>query len=335
MRVGIHQYYAVPMSIKNYTNNIISGLTRSGLKTVRFSNFEEAIKMRKEVDLFWFPGCAGGGAPPKEFVSLADKIVVTLHGAAPFTIPFYIYYDSIRRAIRGTIFKYISFLRWQTFKNRVKAVITVSEYAKAELCSKLKIPEHKVFPVYHGIDTDLFRPADKKKIKRYLLHVSHYQPLKNVDRIVKAYKMLASPRPGLLLVVPGYQGNIDDSDITAIKEPKSSEELVQFYQEAVAFVFPSLRETFGMPILEAMACGCPVITTNTTGCAEVAGDAALLVNPYSVDDIARAMQKLLVNEELAESLKKKGLERVKDFSWEESARQHLEIFKRVIEKNNL
>ncbi len=287
--------------------------------------------MQKEVDIFWFPDCAGGSAPPRKFLSLADKIVVTLHGAAPFTIPFYIYYDSIHRAITGTIFKYISFFKWQTFKNRVKAVITVSEYAKTELCSKLRIPEYKVFSIYHGIDADLFVPANIKD-KRYFLHVSQYQPKKNVDRIVEAYRRLDTPKPELVLVVPGYRRALEDSNIRIIREPKTSHDLVKLYNGAIAFIFPSLHETFGMPILEAMACGCPVITSNTTACAEVAGDAALLVNPYSVDDIAKAMQMLLMDKRLAESLKKKGLERVKSFSWEKSARHHFEIFKRVIEQ---
>lgn len=94
-------------------------------------------------------------------------------------------------------------------------------------------------------------------------------------------------------------------------------------------MFPSLRESFGMPILEAMACGCPVITSNISACPEVAGDAALLVDPYSVDDIAGAMKRLIEDEPLRQSLRQKGLSRSRQFTWRKSARDHLKVFEKI------
>lgn len=96
-------------------------------------------------------------------------------------------------------------------------------------------------------------------------------------------------------------------------------------------MFPSLHETFGMPILEAMACGCPVITSNVTACPEVAGDAALLVNPRSVDEIANAMRRLMEEQELRETLWERGLKRALQFTWRKSAKKHLEVFEKVLE----
>jgi glycosyltransferase involved in cell wall biosynthesis len=103
-------------------------------------------------------------------------------------------------------------------------------------------------------------------------------------------------------------------------------ELVTYYKRAVGFIFPSLHESFGMPILEAMACGCPVITSNTTACKEVAGDAALLVNPYSVDEITSAMERLVEDSALRRSLREKGIKRASMFTWKKSAQEHLKVF---------
>ena len=97
-------------------------------------------------------------------------------------------------------------------------------------------------------------------------------------------------------------------------------------QNAFAFVFPSLHESFGLPILEAMACGVPVITSNVTACPEIAGDAAILINPRSVEDISNAMIKIAENKNLRKQLIEKGLERASEFGWEESAKKHLEVF---------
>ncbi len=318
-------------SIRNYINNILQWVNVWGVKVYGFSNRDEARDIENIVRFLWFPDCGGCVVPPREYWGLKCRFVVTFHGGAMFSLPYRVYYDSIRQAIEGTIRKYVSYIKWKTFMSKADAVITVSEYGKREFCSIFNVYEEKVIPVYHGIDFELFKPFDLSE-RRYFLHVSQYQPKKNVDRIVEAYRRLDTPKPELVLVVPGYRRALEDSNIRIIREPKTSHDLVKLYNGAIAFIFPSLHETFGMPILEAMACGCPVITSNTTACAEVAGDAALLVNPYSVDDIAKAMQMLLMDKRLAESLKKKGLERVKSFSWEKSARHHFEIFKRVIEQ---
>jgi len=105
------------------------------------------------------------------------------------------------------------------------------------------------------------------------------------------------------------------------------------YSAASAFVFPSLRETFGMPILEAMASGCPVISSNSTGCAEVAGDAALLVDPRSITDIAGAMHRLTEDASLRADLRERGLARARQFTWQRSAEEHLKVFEKALREN--
>ena len=109
-------------------------------------------------------------------------------------------------------------------------------------------------------------------------------------------------------------------------------DLPLFYNVAEAFIFPSFHESFGMPIIEAMACGCPVITSNVFSMPEVAGDAAVLVNPYSVDEIANAMYTVLTDDGLREKLRKRGLKRAKQFSWRKCAEEHLKVYRMVSEE---
>ncbi|MCM8764174.1 MAG: glycosyltransferase family 4 protein, partial [Candidatus Omnitrophica bacterium] len=105
-----------------------------------------------------------------------------------------------------------------------------------------------------------------------------------------------------------------------------AEQLACLYNGAEAFVFPSLYEGFGLPVLEAMACGCPVITSNVSALPEVAGNAAILVNPYSIEQLVEAMEKVLQNFYTRERMRMEGLKRAKDFSWEKSARQMIEVY---------
>ncbi|PIX16613.1 glycosyltransferase family 1 protein, partial [Candidatus Desantisbacteria bacterium CG_4_8_14_3_um_filter_40_12] len=109
----------------------------------------------------------------------------------------------------------------------------------------------------------------------------------------------------------------------------SDAELGKLYNLATAFAYPSIYEGFGLPPLEAMACGCPVITSNIASLPEVCSDSVYYVNPYEIDDIADGIYKIITNEELKKGLVQKGLERAKFFSWEKSAMEHLRVFEEV------
>jgi glycosyltransferase involved in cell wall biosynthesis len=115
-----------------------------------------------------------------------------------------------------------------------------------------------------------------------------------------------------------FTGYVPDEDLPAI------------YSGADLFVFPSIYEGFGLPVLEAMACGIPVVTSNTSSLPEVAGDAALLVDPYSVDEIAAAMRRVLCDPDVAAELCAKGLQRAKQFSWERTARETIAVYEKVL-----
>jgi len=126
--------------------------------------------------------------------------------------------------------------------------------------------------------------------------------------------------------------NIDNKTREKIEllENISEEELIKLYKNALLLAFPSFYEGFGLPPLEAMACGCPVVVSNIASLPEVCGDAAYYVDPYNIESIAEGMYKVLTNESLRQSLIQKGLKQTKLFSWEKSSREHIKIFEEVL-----
>jgi len=330
VKVGVFYPSRIPLSACNYIDNVISELAN---KNVELFLFAEKEPIPTSVDIYWDPRSMGGGAPYKMFMITEKPLVVTVHGASLFSLAAKEHFSKVRSALKAQYLKIYHLYKWRQFRYRSTAFITVSAYGKWEISKYLRLDETKVTPVWHGVDLDTFKPGlVDKASRRYFLHISQYQPKKNVDRIIEAYAMLSvANKPALVAVVPGYpQSASVPKGIELIRTPKGKQELAGLYRGAVAFIFPSLHETFGMPIVEAMASGSPVITSNVTACPEVAGDAALLVNPRSVDDIAAAMARLLADESLRESLREKGLARAQQFTWQHCAEKHLEVFERAI-----
>ena len=233
-------------------------------------------------------------------------------------------------------------------------VIAVSESTKRDLVEKLGVASEKIAVVYEGVDHGKFQISNDKfqikKIKRkyhingdYLLFVGTIQPRKNLVRLVEAFSNLPHRQAGrdsqtLNLVIVGKEGWLADGIYAAPRKFGVGErvkflgyvpedEIVSLMNEAKALVFPSLYEGFGLPVLEAMACGCPVVTSNISSLPEVAGEAGILVDPYSVEDIAQGIKKVLeLSEEARRNLIEEGLKRVKKFSWERAARETVKVF---------
>ena len=220
---------------------------------------------------------------------------------------------------------------------KAKKIITVSNFSKTEIINLLKIPSQKVEVIYNGVSKKFFyNPLIKKE--NIILAVSSLDPRKNFKNLILAFKKLKLKNYKLLIV--GSKNKIFSNQAIEqlIKETPnieftgyvSDEELVNLYQRAKLFVYPSLYEGFGLPPLEAMACGTPVVVSNVASLPEVCGDAAYYVNPYDVNDIARGIEAVLKDENLQKELILKGLERVKLFSWEESAKKVMKIIEETI-----
>ncbi|MBU7015435.1 MAG: glycosyltransferase family 4 protein [Theionarchaea archaeon] len=291
------------------------------------------------IDVVHFPDL-GRPAPPLCAASLPMKIVVTNHGMAQLSLPARSCYG--RPVSRQQLIELKELLKWRlVFTKRCEAFITVSESERRILVEKGSFPEERVHVIYHGVSPD-FSPQPMTKIENalgtygierpYVLHTSAYQPKKNTERVIKAFQNLDTDHT-LVIVGPSQAsqrlGDVKKKGRIIVAGFVDKKDLVSLYSGAEAFVFPSLHESFGMPILEAMGCGCPVITSERFSMPEVAGDAAVLVNPYCVEDITSGLRKVLTDPSFREELRERGLERVQKFSWEKSAREHWTVYKRA------
>lgn len=219
--------------------------------------------------------------------------------------------------------------RWRHYRERCSAIIAVSEYAKKEIQIHLGLPAEKIVPIYHGVDHSVFKPQPTSQPRPpFLFHVSQNWRKKNLPRILSAYARLSlANKPRLIALVPGCPAMDVPEGVELLREPVMHEDVASFYRGALGLVFPSLHESFGLPIVEAMACGCPVLTANGTACVEVAGDAAVLVDPRSVEKIAAGMHRLSTDAGLREELRRKGIERAARFTWRASAEAHDAVFR--------
>lgn len=224
-------------------------------------------------------------------------------------------------------------------------IITVSSFSKNELVHYCQIKANKIQVIHNGKEQIFYQPPDESFFsnkgiisKRFILAVSSPNPNKNFSSIFKAIELL--PELGLDIVIVGdllpkvyansnsqvsfpnnvkYVSRINDAELRAL------------YEHAACFIYPSFYEGFGLPPLEAMACGCPVIVSKTSSLPEVCADAALYCDPYSPEDIAVQIKKLANNHALQEELKQRGLERAKQFSWEKCAWETFSTIKEVLD----
>lgn len=235
------------------------------------------------------------------------------------------------------------------YTRKADAIIAVSETARQHMIEYLGADESRVFTVYHGVDEAFGQPVAEDQLSevkaryglpdRFLLYCGQIYPPKNFGRLIQAYARVG-PRQGISLVVAGTHTWLCEDEIALIDRLGigewvlrpgwiGREELPAFYRLAEGLLLPSLYESFGTPILEAMSSGCPVVTSNRYGTAEIAGDAAILVDPEDVDSIADGMEQVVTDEELRLRLVDAGRRRAGNFSWQKCARQTLNVLERL------
>ena len=229
-------------------------------------------------------------------------------------------------------------------------IITISESAKNDIIKNLDVKEDKIEIVYPGIDLENYsRIYEKEELERirkkynlpseYILYLGTIEPRKNIERIIKAFiKYKKERKDNLKLILSGKKGwkyenimelvKLRPEDIT-FTEYVDEEDKIALYKMAELFVFPSLYEGFGMPVLEAMAAGVPVVTSNVSSLPEVAGDAAILVDPLNEDEIFEAYKKILSDKKLQREMIQKGLEQAKKFEWKESVKVLEQIYEKM------
>ena len=222
----------------------------------------------------------------------------------------------------------------------VNRIITISQNVGQEICANFPWAASKVIPIHLGVDHELFRIPDCRKgagDTPFVLAVASIQPHKNLDGLIKAFAKVRQHLPYTRLVLVGMKTPTHEKLLKLIEALSlddavgftgriSDQELIDLYQNAAVMVFPSLYEGFGLPILEAMACGCPVIASDCSVFREVAGDAALLINPEDYDELMNAMIKVINNEAIRSSLIGRGLKHVKIYTWEKTAEQTVSVY---------
>jgi glycosyltransferase involved in cell wall biosynthesis len=219
-------------------------------------------------------------------------------------------------------------------------VLTNSHFTAAEIQRCTGLPADRITVIPLGYDAQHFTPGDPQgpiPQQPYLLHVGQAYPHKNLRRLIQAFAQVAPAHPELRLVLAGKPHPTETPQLQALAAELGLQQRVEFwayvpyatlpdlYRGALAFVFPSLWEGFGLPVLEAMACGTPVITSAGSGTEEAAGAAALLVNPADSLDLHQAMAQLLEDPALRTRLRQLGLQRVRRMQWSETARCTREV----------
>ena len=331
MKLGIITRDEPVYSLQIYRENLEQELIKLGVEPVSLPTGQLDLG---QVDLIWDPALISARFPVAGLRNWKRPIVSTVHGLASHTLSMREFYPDPLEASVGETFNRQVAREWKWFRNKVDKVIAVSRFGAEEVITVFGVPKTKVVHIYHGVNHEVFHPAGEKHrpAKPYLLQIAQYAAKKNVDRVIEAYTQLAvESRPDLLAILPNYEGlDPDIPGLLLMRERVANQDLVKFYRGALAFVFPSIHETFGLPILEAMASGCPVISSNVTAIPELTGDAALLVNPRSVEEIYAAMMTLVEDEKLRQTLRERGLVQASKFTWERSARKHFEIFESVL-----
>ena len=269
--------------------------------------------------------------------------VVTIHDCIHLMFPQYL--------PNRAAYAYAKASMWNAAK-RSHRVLTVSETSKRDILHFFDIPPEKVVVVYNAIDErfwiapseeDMARVRERYQLEHgFILYVGNIKPHKNLVRLIEAFDELrrTDVDDDLKLLIIGDEISKLPALRRAVHQHKlhkhvrflgyqSDATLAILYRLASVFVFPSLYEGFGLPPLEAMASGTPVVTSNVSSLPEVTGDAAVLVDPYDVEAIADGMRRVLVDPFLAADMRRRGFERAREFSWERSVARTREVYAAV------
>lgn len=330
MRDGVELFKAAPSNVALSIPKIPSNVFR--LLSDAFPAVTGRILLR-DIDLYHETDNIPLQAPRR------TRVVNTIHDMCRFLFPHFDPPNTVQR--------------WETYRETIRGVdriITVSHHSKHDIVELLKVPEERIRVIYPGLSAVYgILPHDRVSagLKRlgidgpYILFTGTITPRKNVDQLLRAYVRLTQRRNDVpRLVLAGSKGWKWQPTFDLMAELKiesrvqhlgyvSDEDLVVLYNGAEAFVYPSWYEGFGFPPIEAMACGCPTVVSNSSSLPEVVGDAARLVDPRDDEALAQALEDVVFDGGTRTVLRERGLTRAKMFSWDTTARQTLDVYHEV------
>jgi glycosyltransferase involved in cell wall biosynthesis len=324
-----------PIPFRDQFEKVIIDLPRHPLGISRWILWE-VPKILHRFDLVFSPGLYGPVRIPEGVAS-----VMVVHDLIRYLFPHFFPFNPGQKVMDR--------LTYPAMIGRYDQLLTVSEATRKDLISLFKVPTEKITVAYHGAE-EAFQPLSQKESlekfletqglkKPFILFLGTLEPRKNIPTLLKAFGNIMDQIPHDLVLV-GQRGWKWEPIFQEMEHPKLKERVrwigyvpdeqrVFFYNGADFLVYPSWYEGFGMPLLEAMQCSCPVITSKVSALPEVVGQAGLLVDPAQTEDLTKAMLRLLHEPETVEKMKKAGLDQAKKFSWENSARKTLEVFEKT------
>ena len=266
-----------------------------------------------------------------------DPYFLDLIGNKPFICTTH---DLTHELFPESFSKYDKTIEWKKeLIKKASHIIAVSENTKKDILKFFKIKENKITVIYHGFYSDSNKKDEKISIpNNYLLYVGSRNLYKNFEILINAFADLKKEFDNLNLICVGggafsnyenhlFQKNLIQQNVTQINA--NDNQLTFLYKNSTAFIFPSKYEGFGIPILEAFANKCPVISSNTSSLPEVAGEAAIFFNPNDKEDIKESIKQILNSEKLRNDLIIKGIERLKHFSWKKTAETTAKVYNTI------
>lgn len=266
------------------------------------------------------------------------KVVMTIHDMI------HLIYAKQYSAFKNMYYKLIV----KTAVTRANRLITVSENSKKDISQFLNVSEDKIFSIHNGVDKKFSlenqnksKEAIKKKYpisNNYILYVGNEKPHKNASNVIRAFDLFIKKNSLIYsLVMLGVSGKYIEKItgqslpkyFVSINEVNNDADLISLYRESSLLLCPSYYEGFGLPLLEGMACGTPIITSNNSSIPEVVGDTAIMVDPNNINQISDEIKRVLSDKNLKETLIEKGKNRAKIFTWQKTAQKTLEVYEEV------
>ncbi len=289
----------------------------------------------KGIDIYHVPQNGVGLSLEK-----ACPSIITLHDVIPYRLP-----ETVSK-------RYIKIFS-ENIPSIVEAcegIITVSNFSKQDIMKAFNYTEDKIQVTYLAAES-IYKPMDKTFSKaflkrkyalenKYILYVGGFSPRKNISGLIRAYSIFAD-KYNVKLVIAGTRGKSYEDYLELVQNLKITDKVVFpgfiptqdlpfFYSGAEVFVYPSFYEGFGLPPVEAMACGTPVISSNVTSMPEIIGDAGILVDPKDVIELSKAIEGVLLDKDLWQRLSKHGIKRAAYFSWKKNAMETLSFYNRIM-----
>ncbi|MBV7272378.1 glycosyltransferase family 4 protein [Clostridiaceae bacterium UIB06] len=315
-----------------HLNNISEGTSTNFWDEVNIPNILKDLN----IELYHVPQNGVGLPTNKEC-----RFVITLHDVIPYKMPETVS-DRYLKIFHEHIPKIVEMC---------DGIITVSDYSKRDIMEAFNFPENKIF-VTHLAGEDIYKPLNKslsKEISKkyysldsdFILYVGGFSPRKNIIGLIESFSQLLSVyKKDIRLVIAGQKGKSYDCYKKRTEELNISDKVIfpgfisvdhlpYIYNAAKLFVYPSFYEGFGLPPIEAMSCGIPVIASNATSVPEVVGDGGLLIDPNDVDNLCYSMFRVLLDDELRQKLISSGIAKSSELSWQKTAQQTLNAYRKI------